>query len=230
MFSIALHIALPSKNVTQCYSTGDVEGKGAGDIAGSQAGYGGGSRYGHLQESYSTGDISGDESGGLAGNQGALSRSKLRIVDCYTRGNIFGSKAGGITGHETGGDKDPSINWATGTIIIERSYAAGATQSDNAGGVIGGISNFFEGSLTVESSVYKGERILGANSDLSSVDGAVNFNTTSNSFDDIQCQLYQNGGDSQPWVINNGTDSLPVLKFQLGDEKQAYSSISCDTK
>jgi hypothetical protein len=80
--------------VTKCYSTGIINGTGAGGICG--AGFGAGTNgLGIVTECFSTGEINGFWSGGICGAFTGYESGRTIVSDCYSRGQINGN-AGGI--------------------------------------------------------------------------------------------------------------------------------------
>eukprot|EP01138_Halocafeteria_seosinensis_P000775 gb/GECG01000796.1/.p1 GENE.gb/GECG01000796.1/~~gb/GECG01000796.1/.p1 ORF type:complete len:683 (+),score=82.04 gb/GECG01000796.1/:1-2049(+) len=243
--------------ITQCYSRGQIAGSSSGGICGSSAGYGDG--LVHISQSYSTGDLApilgtatSENSGGIVGATAASSSGFLRIdqcystgrissgaaggitgfntaetlgevyiSNCYSRGDISGDKAGGITGGNTGGDPTTDI----GKVHITNSYASGSLQGGTAGGIIGSIVIESRHDIRVKYSVYndiRQERIAGVYED-------ANLNATGNSgdLDDIQGQLFKPWSDEY-WALN-GSDNLPVLRFQLPRVSPSPSPSSTST-
>ena len=105
-------------------------------------------------------------------------------------------------------------------MYISNTYASGIVSHPEAGGIIGSINANFRGhTIHVQYSVYNNEeegKLVG-----SAPIGYPDMVTgKSNDLDDIRGQLYHYNGDQQwdngTWVIN-GTDELPILRFQLTD-------------
>ena len=190
--------------ITQSYSSGDILGQYSGGITGRDAGY----RYGYvyIQECYTKGKIAGDDSGGICGSHTCNDNGEVHIINCYSHGDIAGDKAGGITGGRTG--------YRNGDVYIENTYASGNIDHSNAGGLIGHIHN--RDIVDVKYSVYNhdSKKIVGDG------DGSRLTTNTGNSYDlnDITGKLYTFDGTQRwsddTWAVN-GTDKLPVLRFQL---------------
>ena len=100
--------------IENCYSTGDINGIGAGGIAGGSAGNNGSCT---ITNCYSTGDINGSGAGGItgifAGNKGSCT-----ITNCYSTGDINGRDAGGIAGSFAAGN--------SGSCTIKNCYSTGS--------------------------------------------------------------------------------------------------------
>ncbi len=105
--------------ISNCYSTGTISGQNAGGIAGF-------SNSGLISDCYSTGAISGVESGGIAG-----SYNKGNISNCYTSSNISGVGAGGIAAFYNSGN----ISNCYTSGIISGQYSGGIAGYNNLGAI-----------------------------------------------------------------------------------------------
>jgi len=147
-------------NVTNCYSTGTIEGGGivgssatgivrncysTGYISGGGGGIAGPRFSGTITNSYSTGDISGDYSGGIAGP--IFSGT---INNCYSTGIIRGKFSGGISG-----------GLSSGTIT--NSYSTGAIQGNYSGGIVGSQFSQNISTLSIISDCSSSGNITGLN-------------------------------------------------------------------
>eukprot|EP01138_Halocafeteria_seosinensis_P013039 gb/GECG01013317.1/.p1 GENE.gb/GECG01013317.1/~~gb/GECG01013317.1/.p1 ORF type:complete len:1067 (+),score=108.13 gb/GECG01013317.1/:1-3201(+) len=216
--------------ITQSYSTGEINANKGGGIMGGQAGYKG---YVCIQECYSTGRLSASNSGGISGIRTANGRGEVHIIDCYTRGDVDGRTAGGILGDETGGSARGTTPENFGDVHINNTYASGTVKNDDRrGGLIGYIEPDFTGHIvSVQYSVYN-IKIVGNEGYPTS-----NLIEIGNSDDlqDIRGKLYHHQGSQKwsndTWVIN-GTDELPILRFQLehpNDDISSFSSTATPT-
>ena len=112
--------------ITNCYSTGPING-GSGGIIGIHAASRGGSLS--IDKCFSTGFID-NEAGGIVGNNAANNGGTITITNCYSFGEIGGS---------------PSLNGSGGGIVgsfaeqvnISNCYSLGAITGDGCGGIIG---------------------------------------------------------------------------------------------
>jgi hypothetical protein len=116
--------------VTNCYSTGIINGPGAGGICG--AGFGGGSNgVGTVTNCYSTGKIEATWTGGICGASPGYDSGKAIVSDCYSRGEISGQDSGGIC--SANAQKTIVTNcYSSGLINGGKSGIYGGLQSSNA--------------------------------------------------------------------------------------------------
>eukprot|EP01138_Halocafeteria_seosinensis_P008282 gb/GECG01008463.1/.p1 GENE.gb/GECG01008463.1/~~gb/GECG01008463.1/.p1 ORF type:complete len:618 (+),score=67.30 gb/GECG01008463.1/:1-1854(+) len=200
-------------NITQSYSTETVKGGYAGGICGDNAGEDNGDIY--ITQSYSTGNVIGDYSGGITGHDTAINNGEVNIINCYTRGNIDGKEAGGISGGNTGGLAEKSI------VSIKNTYASGVVVHGNkAGGIIGHISGGAGGDIQVGWSVFNGDTGAGIVGMGGSDKSVLQMIGNSGNLTDILGQLYHyerlQKWNGDIWALN-GSDTLPVLRFQLSE-------------
>lgn len=218
--------------ITRCYSIGSISYPQSGGIAGGYAALKGG--YVNVKECFSSGRITARRGGGICGSNAGNRDGTVCILDCYSRGKVHAFRAGGITGGMTGGSccgTTADGYAANGNVLISHSYASGEV-GIASGGVIGSIVNFYSGDIQLKYSLFNGGRAVGHDpSDI------INGNTTigiSDNIDDIRGRLYQFGGvqlwDNEIWTIN-GTEELPLLRFQLHQESgESISTSSAVTR
>eukprot|EP01138_Halocafeteria_seosinensis_P007096 gb/GECG01007257.1/.p1 GENE.gb/GECG01007257.1/~~gb/GECG01007257.1/.p1 ORF type:complete len:579 (+),score=56.90 gb/GECG01007257.1/:1-1737(+) len=190
--------------VKQSFSTGTIF-RGGGILTGNAGFFRG---FVRIEECYTRGDIMGSKNGGIAGSDTGENEGEVEIVNCYATGRIVGEYSGGITGWKTGGDEDQ----ANGKLSIKNVYSSGTISADDAGGIIGDIADHFGGSIDIKSAVYNGENfknIVGDGYQGLSSEGI------SGNLEDIRGRLYQSWSE-EVWALN-GSHSLPILRFQLGD-------------
>ena len=134
--------------ISHCYSTGRIFGQASGGICGYRTGW---RNKGILiiKQCYSLGEIRGSRSGGITGTEPAHTNGHVSITNCYSRGAITGSQyAGGICGFNAG--------WIGGTVILANVYASGKIDHEDAGGLIGRISDDAK-QINITMSVYNGD-------------------------------------------------------------------------
>ena len=166
-----------------CWSTGPIEGRSAGGIAGralavaggqakiincwSEGGISGqysggicGARAGEnegdvtITKSYSKGDVKGADSGGICGVSAGAGNGHVKICQCFTLGDISGDGSGGITGYRAGCDD--------GLVEITDCYARGdITGNAHTGGICGRDTGQDLGVVRIENVYASG--IKGAN-------------------------------------------------------------------
>jgi hypothetical protein len=111
-----------SGSAVNCYSSGAINGNLSGGI------FGAGSS-GSAVNCYSTSAISGNETGGIFG-----SYSSGRATNCYSSGAISGTNSGGIFGYNSSTNRfgfDPSPGSATNC------YSCGSISGTDSGGIFG---------------------------------------------------------------------------------------------
>jgi hypothetical protein len=129
--------------ISNCHSTGHIDGENAGGIAGHGAGEGIDSKhyvnseYSYstidgeciIEKCYSTGDISGNATGGIVGYGAGGNGGSCTIKNCYSTGKITAEIGGGIAGASVGKDG--------GYCKIYNCYSTGNIHGNGAGGIVG---------------------------------------------------------------------------------------------
>ena len=169
--------------ITDCWSSGTIQGKDAGGIVGGQVGTNGGHVV--IQRCHSTGDIAGRWSGGIAGWAAGEENGNVSITHSYSTGNLVGNQTGGICGWGAGYESGyTSINYCystgdiignmsggicashtalyNGTVSISRCYSLGTIIGSESGGLLGRSTAQNDGFVAVSDSYSQGKIIPSA--------------------------------------------------------------------
>jgi len=172
-------------NISNCYSTGDINGRSSSGICGPNAGESNG--IVNITNCYSTGNINGNQSSGICGNQAGLSNGIVNITNCYSTGDMNGEQVSGICG-EFAGKLNGTVNItncystgdmngkqssgiccqqageSNGTIYITNCYSTGDINGINSGGIVGTYFGYNSNNLNQITNCYSTGNINGLNS------------------------------------------------------------------
>ena len=114
-------------SIVSSLSTGDMEGRHTGGIAGSRFGADGGQAT--IINCWSEGDIEGTRNGGICGALGGQNGGSVTITKSHSKGKINGEGSGGICGWAAGHTE--------GYVEISECYTHGEINAKNGGGITG---------------------------------------------------------------------------------------------
>ena len=139
--------------VSNCYSTGNINSLASGGIIGPVCGSNGGKVL--IKNCYSTGTISGSNSSGIISTSTGDNSGKVFIENCYSTGDISGLQSAGIVGDSVG------IN--SGIVNITNCYSTGDISNNNSSGICGVQAGINSGIVNI-TNCYSTGNINGNNS------------------------------------------------------------------
>ena len=158
--------------IKNCHSSGTINGRNAGGIAGGSFGLN--SDFAEITNCYSTGDITGLGAGGISGQSVGFGGHVI-VSFSHSTGEISGSQSGGISGFRTGENAQE--------VVVKQCYSVGQIHGNHAGGITGSQTAHFHADVFVTDCYSRGE-IRGTNgggicgSDVGTSGGSVTLTNT----------------------------------------------------
>ena len=204
-----------------CWSTGPIEGRNAGGIAGRKFCFDGGRC--EIINCWSEGDMIGVHSGGICGSRAGQNEGSVEITKSYSKGTIQGTDSGGICSLNTGND---------GHVVISQCYTLGEIKGDGSGGITGRLTGVNEGLVEITNCYTRGS-ITGGLSEGGAAGGICGRQTGRQNGVVLINRVYASGsiinGDAGGIIgnIDVGREKV-VINMSVYNEQRMLGSSSAD--